>query len=560
MAASAIPTSPFEPPRASAEAIRNVRMITDFGAKCDWNGTSGTDDTAAIQAALNEAGGSTVQIPAADCLITRTLFIYHEGTILKGISGQRGRSRLVMKSGLPQLVDGLVVGAGYGRLEDFIIDGQSNKTGSLNRGIVFYVGQRELIYEVKVINARGDGLLIDDYAYGQMTLSRAIPPGTGVIVSPVAPPAGGFPLVAGNGIIFDPGKPNQEQAVIKQVIGDGTFRVNLNRPHAEETTMIMKGSNNFAKVEHCLFAHNGRNGAEFSPEYGLAADDNAIELSHNEFQGNGENGLLLRGSSALILGGFYSGNGQHPIQVGATTDPNWSSATIYSPADMEYNGAGDCIYQAHSVRSLFLVSSATGKAICDGSPSADGIQIFIDGGNKLRITDTQSRELQIVPSSSAASGAIVQSAASAPNYPLSLRSKGSTAIKLNILGGSGGTQFGDGSGNVVAGIDKKGKAVFSGGIAFGEPGTARTRFERVAASISPSKVGPRTCMEQPLPFSGVHAQDLLSFVTPPAALPPGISLPNLRVIRDGVVGFQFCNSSDDTATPPSGVYTFMAVQ
>lgn len=40
-------------PRVLEEKLRDTVSVKDFGAECDWNGTSGTDDTAAFQAVCN---------------------------------------------------------------------------------------------------------------------------------------------------------------------------------------------------------------------------------------------------------------------------------------------------------------------------------------------------------------------------------------------------------------------------------------------------------------------------------------------------------------------------
>ncbi len=53
--------------------------VRTFGAMCDWNGTTGTDDTAAIQSALNWSvaipGGSITGQTGAKCRITATLTV-----------------------------------------------------------------------------------------------------------------------------------------------------------------------------------------------------------------------------------------------------------------------------------------------------------------------------------------------------------------------------------------------------------------------------------------------------------------------------------------------------
>lgn len=61
--------------RTVQEAFETVICVTTFGARCDWNGTTGTDDTVAIQAAIDyaNANGHSVRIPRM-ALVTQ-LFI-----------------------------------------------------------------------------------------------------------------------------------------------------------------------------------------------------------------------------------------------------------------------------------------------------------------------------------------------------------------------------------------------------------------------------------------------------------------------------------------------------
>jgi polygalacturonase len=61
-------------PRKHDEKLAEVQVsIKDFGAKCDWDGATGTDDTSAIQKAINAvsaAGGGIVSLPPAACMFS----------------------------------------------------------------------------------------------------------------------------------------------------------------------------------------------------------------------------------------------------------------------------------------------------------------------------------------------------------------------------------------------------------------------------------------------------------------------------------------------------------
>lgn len=56
-------------PRSKNRAVGQGELLfsaKDYGAKGDWNGTTGTDDSAAIQAAVTAAAGAPVYLPAGD--------------------------------------------------------------------------------------------------------------------------------------------------------------------------------------------------------------------------------------------------------------------------------------------------------------------------------------------------------------------------------------------------------------------------------------------------------------------------------------------------------------
>jgi hypothetical protein len=55
----------------------------DYGAACNWNGTSGTDDTVALQAAINKAATNNgeVDLPRTPCKISAALAITGNVTI-----------------------------------------------------------------------------------------------------------------------------------------------------------------------------------------------------------------------------------------------------------------------------------------------------------------------------------------------------------------------------------------------------------------------------------------------------------------------------------------------
>lgn len=76
----------------------NVRQ---FGAVADWNGTTGTDNTTAFQAALNFAAinGRSVFVPVGSYRITRALLMDTANYITGLIMGGEGRNSIIVQTG-----------------------------------------------------------------------------------------------------------------------------------------------------------------------------------------------------------------------------------------------------------------------------------------------------------------------------------------------------------------------------------------------------------------------------------------------------------------------------
>lgn len=74
--------------RTAQDKLRESVSVADYGAKGDWNGTSGTDDTVAIQAAINAAAGGRIYLPPGRYRITAALVINSATTTLEGAGMQ----------------------------------------------------------------------------------------------------------------------------------------------------------------------------------------------------------------------------------------------------------------------------------------------------------------------------------------------------------------------------------------------------------------------------------------------------------------------------------------
>jgi hypothetical protein len=77
------------------------------------------------------------------------------------------------------------------------------------------------------------------------------------------------------------------------------------------------------------------------------------------------------------------------------------------------------------------------------------------------------------------------------------------------------------------------------------------------ASITPTAVSGASCSDQTFVVTGLLATDRISQATPPGAL-GNVSL-TAYPSAAGIVLIHFCNPSSSPVTPPSGVYSFLAV-
>lgn len=72
----------------------NVNIVADFGAVADWNGTTGTDNSAKIQSAIDTSTMSTIEIPEGNFLCLSPIKLKNKSRL---IGKTRGKSILVFK-------------------------------------------------------------------------------------------------------------------------------------------------------------------------------------------------------------------------------------------------------------------------------------------------------------------------------------------------------------------------------------------------------------------------------------------------------------------------------
>ena len=174
------------PQNHAAAAVVNVR---DYGAVGDWNGATGTDDTAAIQAAIDAAaaGPGALFIPAGKYAIAHTLRIAKTITVSGAASGglNAGSPNWDSFAAVAVLVnrstnqDAILVETanpdewiGGVKLQDFAIEGNRDVPGATaGNGIVFngpddrHV-RNAMVENVLVYHARDCGFKLANNTYG----------------------------------------------------------------------------------------------------------------------------------------------------------------------------------------------------------------------------------------------------------------------------------------------------------------------------------------------------------------------------------------------------------
>jgi hypothetical protein len=333
-----------------------------YGAKCDWNGTTGTDDTAAIQTAVNTVcSGRLVFPPNKLCKITSSLLllapcntgmhIVADPTLT--LSGH-GSSGIVADPAATSPFIPLVLAAGEVTLEGLTIDGYSSTSGKASAGILCWNCGRSKFDQTTVTNIAGDGYLISD-SYYIATSSTTVSPGNGQTITLTGVP---FPLTTATSLTvsLEPGTANAENrtptSVGTFVSGTQTVTINITKTHTAPYSVALMGSNNAITFQRSFATNNAGWGYHAAPDYQDAQNDLHFYRVFAMFNGTGGNqgGLLVDGAyvSGDIVGGTWTSNQGYPIQFGtlsSTAGPkNWN---VIGPDDVESN-THNCIYEARA--------------------------------------------------------------------------------------------------------------------------------------------------------------------------------------------------------------------
>ena len=330
-----------------------------YGAKCDWNGTTGTDDTAAIQTAINTIGGGDLVFPANHrCKISSSLYLLYpnNGSMrIKGTPALRGTpdSGLVADPHAATPFVPLVLAAGAANVDGLVIDGVSNATGKASAGILCWYCIRGKLHQVSVNNVAGDGFVVND-SYFVATSSTSVS-GAGVVTLTLTGVP--FPIYATEGIaaIMEPGTGQDFKTITATGTwsaasgGTQTVTVNAAKAHTAPFTVLLHANNNGLIFDHSFAQSNG--GWGFNVQDDSGSDQNDLRFDKVTAVYNKAGGLLVNGanSNGTIQGGGFQSNTGYAMQFGVSGagNPAVSGWWIYGPDDNEAN-THNCMYLARA--------------------------------------------------------------------------------------------------------------------------------------------------------------------------------------------------------------------
>ena len=300
-----------------------------FGAKGDWNGTTGTDDTIPIQATIN-SGAKSIYIPPGSFLISAPINIPVSSTAIC-ISGAGKQQTILQATG----TFNAVINIGNNTAQ--MIRGRYEKFGIRATGATVNYG----IY----------GSRVEEHTFIALWVSGC----------QIAAVSTGYGYV--NNFI---------DCELSYNVGDG-FRTN---------TDYLSGANNALYFSGCLLFSNSGWGLYAAGGYGVWLEGCTIEA-------NSKGGIYLRNVSGFRINGYFEDNGATGFTVtspaktirsdivinGAANDTTLSSAFPCNSGVIE-----GCILQASTGKTSFIYNGgAAGLSIKNcGTNNADTTPLYAE--------------------------------------------------------------------------------------------------------------------------------------------------------------------------------------
>ena len=302
--------------------LQQVVSVMDFGAKCD--GT--TDDSAAVQAAINSVGANgKVNFPQS-CAVSTGIYvpstaigIVLEGNALPGVgaTSQNPKGGLVAKSGVTGSL--LSIYSNKITMRNLAFDCAS----ICAHPIQYVAAQSGTIDNVQALNGTGSGHYLYNEGSPTTTLTSGITGGSGAAFTVANAALPGYPLSGGantggnacGSVMLEWGTARQETITFTVSGNTITPTSTPANNHAIGTSVQCHGSNNKLRFMAPQSSNNAGSGIDIMQ----GSDNNGIGILYPEMNDNTLWGMILSGSVGHILGGNYEGNGLGVIQLGDVT-------------------------------------------------------------------------------------------------------------------------------------------------------------------------------------------------------------------------------------------------
>lgn len=259
------------------------------------------------------------------------------------------------------------------------------------------------------------------------------------------------------------------------------------------------------------------------------------------------------GQGGVIKFNNTGANPNHNTLHQVTMQNAWSIGALGSNSTVIWDGGGAILNSTSSVQyrnvGLDLWGGALQFSNTSGSPK---YKWYLNSGELRLVNSVNAFQVCVDCGRESASGSITATLKSATGTQAS-----SGAIRLANADCINARNAGNTGDLLLVCTNRSNMTTMPNGVQVGSSGSSLAQITKYAtASITPTAVSASSCSDQIFPVSGLSKSDLISQVTPPAALG------NVTLVAypssAGNVLFHFCNASARSVRPPAGVYKFLA--